>query len=349
MKKIISLLLALALVFAAALLMTSCGGDGEQPCTEHVDTDENGMCDKCSADMVDYKPGEPVKPTVAITVIDQEGDLIGGVSVTLTERGALNGEGALTVKSGSDGKCSATLKAATYLVTIDYNPDAIGYYALVTSEIVVTESTSAAEIKLEDTTPNGTEARPFALSVDNNSLTIPAGETAYYVLYRAFNLIATVSATDIKIEYEGTEYIPDSDGKISFAFLGADTNSVATVKITSTGSSRASVDFLIESFPGTIGNPYVVTDLTVETSTPDVEKGETIYYSYTATASGTLTLTVTSEKTHAAMQNGSYQVSTDESDTSTISLSVASGDEVIINLTSAVDGSVTISFSLALN
>jgi hypothetical protein len=180
-------------------------------------------------------------------------------------------------------------------------------------------------------------------------LTVPRGESVYYVLYRAYNLIATVSATDIKLEYEGTEYTPDADGKISFSFIGEDVNSVARVKITSTGASDASVGFLIESLPGTLGNPYKITELPSEISKTDVEKGDTVYYSYVATASGTLTLTVTSEKTHAAMQNGSYQVSTAEVDDSTISLSVAEGDEVIINLSTSASENALISFRAELS
>lgn len=44
MKKLLILILALALCFALA----ACGG-GNSPCTEHIDTDGNGKCDSCDA------------------------------------------------------------------------------------------------------------------------------------------------------------------------------------------------------------------------------------------------------------------------------------------------------------
>jgi hypothetical protein len=44
MKKLLVLILALALCFALA----SCGG-GNDPCTEHIDADANGKCVVCDA------------------------------------------------------------------------------------------------------------------------------------------------------------------------------------------------------------------------------------------------------------------------------------------------------------
>lgn len=58
MKKIISLLLILTLVFA----LVACGGDEE--CTEHVDVDPtDGYCDSCNAELNPVTPGgTPVVP-----------------------------------------------------------------------------------------------------------------------------------------------------------------------------------------------------------------------------------------------------------------------------------------------
>ena len=46
-KKILSIFLALTLVFTFGTLLTSCGGDTE--CTEHADNDTDGKCDTCGA------------------------------------------------------------------------------------------------------------------------------------------------------------------------------------------------------------------------------------------------------------------------------------------------------------
>ena len=346
MKKLVSILLVLILAVCFGLAMTSCGGE-DGPCTEHVDADDNGLCDKCGSSMI--TPSGKTELDVTLTVKDHEGATVSGVTVTLTERGAINSEGAVSAVSGADGKLTAKLRSSsTYLVSVDYDPDAIGFYSLTTTEIAVTESSTAFDIIMENKTPNGSESRPYNLSVENNALTIPAGKTVYYVLYRAMNLMASVTGSDIKIEYEGTEYTPDADGKISFPFIGTDMNYVATVKITSTGAADSEIDFLIEAFPGTLGNPYEIEtdDLGEEISNTGVTKGETVYYTFKAETAGTLTLTVTSADTHAAMQNNSYQVSTSSEGTMTISLEVAAGDEVSINLTSSADENAVISFTL---
>jgi hypothetical protein len=338
------ILLSLALVISSLMLMTSCGG-GEEPCTEHVDSDDNGMCDNCNADIL---PNAPVEANVTITVKDQDGARVSGITLTLTESGAINGEGKITATSGADGTAVLKLKSGVnYLVSADYNVDEVGYYALTTTKITVESTTTAIDVLMENRNPNGTESRPYNLSVAENDLTVPAGETVHYILYRAFNLMATVQAADIKIEYEDTVYTPDANGLITFPFIGADTNYVASIKITSTGTSDAEVSFVIESFPGTLGNPFEITSLGETVTNTDVEKGESVYYSYKATAAGTLTLTVESSDTHASMQNNSYQTSTTEADSMTISLDVAVGDEVMINLTTSADESPVISFTVS--
>ncbi len=59
MKKIISLLLILTLLFA----LVACGGDNTE-CTEHVDTDPaDGICDNCEAELEPVAPGgTPIVP-----------------------------------------------------------------------------------------------------------------------------------------------------------------------------------------------------------------------------------------------------------------------------------------------
>jgi hypothetical protein len=323
--------------------MTACGD--EPPCTEHTDTDDNGMCDKCNAAML---PEGPKTLNVTFTVKDHEGDLIGGVTVTLTERGAINGEGAVSATGGADGKFTLSLKEGTYLVSADYNADEVGgYYALQTTEVTVKKDTAALDIVFEDTTPNGSESRPYPLSVGENELTVPAGQSVYYILYRAYNLRAIVSSADIKIEYAGKTLTPDAENKISFDFEGEDHNSVANLKITSTGAADADVSFLIEAFPGTLGNPHKITNLGETVTSEPLSEDTLVYYTYTADKDGMLTLDVKSADTVASMQNNSVSVSTDSEGSMTISLEVKEGDNVIINLATSVDGA-SVSFDVSL-
>ena len=48
-KVLFSVLISLLLVFTLA----SCGGGGDDPCTEHKDADGDGVCDACKENMPD--------------------------------------------------------------------------------------------------------------------------------------------------------------------------------------------------------------------------------------------------------------------------------------------------------
>ena len=68
-KKILSVFLALALVFALGTVLASCGGDAE--CTEHVDNNTDGKCDTCGA-AVENNGGDDGKTAYTVTVKDVE-------------------------------------------------------------------------------------------------------------------------------------------------------------------------------------------------------------------------------------------------------------------------------------
>ena len=344
MKKIIALLLALTLVFSCGLLMTSCGDSTDEPCTEHTDKDENGICDVCDEPLI--KPEETPDPVnVTFTIKDQEGAVVPNVEITFTPRGAIDEEEAIAIVGDENGTLTASLIPGTYFLSADYD-SSVGYYFLATTEIKVEKTTASLEILMENTTPNGTEGRPFPLSsVEGNELVIPAGATQYFVVYRAVNLIADITASGVTVTYGGTDYTPDADNKISFSFLGTDTNSVETVVITNTSGVDETVLVEITSVPGTLGNPFEITELGGEIS-KNVAAKSTVYFSYVATEAGTITLTVTSDATSAAMQNGSIQVSTTGEGSDVISIDVAAGDEVIIDASTSVSEDAVVTFTL---
>ncbi|MBQ8689442.1 MAG: redoxin domain-containing protein [Clostridia bacterium] len=83
-SKLLALFLALAMLFAVALPLTSCGGDDE--CTEHVDADTNGKCDKCDAEVsVTPTPGPNGKATYTVVVQSAGGYALKDVIVTVID------------------------------------------------------------------------------------------------------------------------------------------------------------------------------------------------------------------------------------------------------------------------
>ena len=348
MKKILLLMLTLVLVFSLITALTSCGGDDGEgssgECTDHIDDDENGICDVCNEPTIEL-PEPPSEVTVTLTVKDQDGVAVPQVTFTFTEKGN-NSATPVVATSGSDGKLTAKLKTATYRIDCDYDPEAIGYYFLDTTEIKVEKTTTALNILMENRTPNGSESRPFPVSVGEQTVSIPSGKSYYYVVYHAVDLLASINGAGIKVSYGGAEYSPGAENKIDFAFLGTDTNSVEVIKIENLASSAVSVDINIYSAPGTHGNPYVIEDISAEITKSGLTSKDVVYYSFTSETAGKLTLTVTSADTHASMTSSYVQVSTHSENSNVISINVAAGGTVVIDLATSVDENATISFTL---
>ena len=107
-KKILSIFLALTLVFTFGTLLTSCGGDTE--CTEHADNDTDGKCDTCGA-TVETEGGDDGKSAYTVTVKDANGAPVAGAVLTLTTRNYTSAE----ITTDAEGKATASLKAIGYV------------------------------------------------------------------------------------------------------------------------------------------------------------------------------------------------------------------------------------------
>ena len=154
MKKIISLILCLAMLISAMALITSCGEETPAPpCTEHVDSDSNGKCDNCDADVSipDLNDG---KVSVEFTVVDDEGDTLEGITVMLMLANVDDAE-IIQATSGAGGKLTLSLATGEYSVMYDYDIDAIGYYFGDTTSVTVTADTTSIELKMIDNNPDG--------------------------------------------------------------------------------------------------------------------------------------------------------------------------------------------------
>ena len=106
LKLIIIIAAAAALVIggivAACILLT--------PSCEHVDANDDKLCDKCSAAFDD---GEE---QITITVVDTDGNKASGVTFTLKCEGLDD----LTLTTGADGTVKAEIYPDTYSVSYDY-------------------------------------------------------------------------------------------------------------------------------------------------------------------------------------------------------------------------------------
>lgn len=324
MKKIGTLLLSLMMLCSTAALATACRDDDEPtPCVEHVDGNNDGLCDVCDET---YTPAVS-EVTVTFTAKDLEENTIAGIAVNISA----DNQTPVTAVSGADGTFSATLSAGTYTLSVgDYNVDAVGYYLLKTTSVTIEQNVTAVNIYFENTTPNGTANRPYVLSSENQ-ITIPANTAYYYVVYRSNNLYAEVIGENVKVTYNTTVYEPDAEGNISIQLMGRSIYETDILLFENTSAIEQTYTVNLTSAPGTYDNPYELT-LDQDVTTKELANRESVYYTYTATENGKLTLTLKTENGYVSMANiaNSDSVATEEN-VMTIELVLNAGDTVKID------------------
>ncbi len=360
MKKLLLLILSVAMIILMLAFVTSCGGD----CTEHIDADKDGKCDECGAEVevvctehkddnddvlcdicgeVYVKPVIKVEVDVAFNIKDQDGDVIPGVQVTFTPK---KGGTPVVATADAAGTFTAKLEVGGYRVSYDYDTEAIGYYLTDTDEILVSETTAALDLKMIDNNPNGTAERPYVIIAGENEFTIPAGGSYYYTVYHSIGLILDVKSESVKVKYEGTDYLPVA-GVATVNLLGEDTNSAAVLEIENTSDSEITLIADMYSRPGTLGNPYVIEDITEPITTQAINKDGIVYYSYTAAEEGTLTFTLSTVGASATMLNTMNSVAESTANSgNTITLTVSVGDKVLIDCSTSGETPVEITFAL---
>ena len=120
MKKFLALI---AVCFMLTAMLASCslfGSEPETPCTEHVDADENLVCDNCEAEL------EPETPPECTEHVDADGNYVCDNCDTELERPAPNG---FVVKFNTNGAgeiADATVEEGT-TVAAPTAPEKVGY------------------------------------------------------------------------------------------------------------------------------------------------------------------------------------------------------------------------------
>lgn len=355
MKKILLLILICAIAFTA---LTACGKckehvdedkDGkcdkcdeavEIVCTEHTDADGDKMCDVCDELLLDPTPPE-VTVTVNFTLKDQDGAIIPGVKVIFSPK---KGGTPVTATSDASGKLTAALVTGGYSVSYDYNSEEIGYYLPDTTSVTVEESTTELALSMTNNTPNGTASRPYIASVDGADYTVPAGRSLYFGVSRVTGAIfAKINSDAVKVTYRGEE-IAAVDGVIDFAITSEDTNTLQLFTVENTTAADITVNVSLYTPLGSYDNPHVVTDLAAPFVAEGVTKEYSIYYTYTAAVSGTLTISLDSGA--AYMQNMSNSIVQNAAGAATASIEVGAGQTVRIGCSGVSDAAINVTFTL---
>ena len=350
MKKLILLISMLALF---ATMLASCKDKGNDennndngsetdnntPCATHTDDNGDSICDVCEEIIF----LEDTEVEVVFTVKDTDGNALSGFKAIFTDS---EGNVVTSEESGADGRITVSLYHGRHSVTYDYNSEVYGYYLSSTTSIQINGDTSALDLYLIDNNPDGSEEKPFAISYENESITLGANTSYHYIIYRVVNLSFELTGENVKVKYGEAEYTPDENGKIRFNLVGVDTNSVARLVIENTANEEKTYGVNVESIPGSQANPFIIENAGTAVSTGNITSDNIVYYSFTADADGIFSITVTSDTGSVSMTNtsNSQNVTMNSDSVKTVSLSVKAGDKIIIDVSTNSKTEVVVTF-----
>ncbi len=222
-----------------------------------------------------------------------------------------------------------------------------------------TESTVSVEEPNTNINPDGVEIYGSGTATDPyidtpnadthtvKTLSIPAGKSVFYSIYRVGGRILTINDANAYVVCDGTKHTAQN-GKVSFKVVDALASDAITFEIGNTGSAAANFTITFTDLEGSMANPTIIKNSGNEIVLK-LEEGNEVghFYKYTAEQKGTLKFyligdnTVTEKAILLATNNrNSAQRSTESSEEGEvktddigtyIELEVEKGDEIVIN------------------
>ena len=354
LNKILVTVLALCMLLSLCIL-TSCGDDGDTTesstvCSEHKDSDNNGKCDICSADVKknpctthiddDYDKlcdecGESLIPVivkypVTVSLKKEDGTGLANAKIMLKSQ---DDSTVVTMTTDANGIASCELVKGEYLVMIEDLPQ--NWYSTSNySTVVIAENDNIFDFEVIDNTPDGTVEKPFpsqnAETGVNTTVTIPAYAT-YNFTTKGASRYLIINNAGAKVTYKDVEYTADGDGIVKVLFDATESTEITLYQITNTSSAEITVEITFESVPGTQDNPFTA-ELESEIVAP-TGNGTEVYYTVTATKDGTLVAYSSNPLNSIMMYNTtSYTVSNHTNGSPCGYIAVKSGDKISITV-----------------
>lgn len=365
MMKFGKLLLLLALATALILSATACG-DKNAVCTNHVDANKDLVCDNCQAPLtcVNHEDanqdgqcdicyailgGSPsqggdedvVEVDYLIRLSDDAGNPIAGAVLHIL----YNGELIDTVTTNENGVWEGVIETGTYFISYEVIPE--GYLAT-QSTLNVTKTSTEFDLVLVDNTPVGTIDRPFVPQSGASDWTIPAGETVYFAIPHPGIRALKIAGTGITMITDADTFTTDA-GDIEIMIVEDDTFSSYRFSLKGSESADTVATITLASPLGSTDNPIEISE-TGSDVTATVTKGGKIYYKWTATANGTLTVTSAQNYNNIDLQNTMTSTSSGFSNgAESVSIAVSEGDVIVICVASlSEEDASSITFALTI-
>ncbi len=356
-KKFIRIVTALLTVVMAALpAMTACQ-DQSPACSTCKDTNADGVCDVCGEALYATAPADtttaevetttpaPVEVDVQMTIRDQEGNAVAGALIRFTT----SEQEDKTVTTGENGTATLRLPVGLYIAYFDELP---GNMIGAPTGVTVSVDMEPLALEVVDNTPNGTADRPFVVNESTQNATVPAGASHYYSMFSGDRRTVYIESAVVEVLLNGTTYTADETGVIAIRIVGENARDHINFCIQNKSEADAQIVIRVESDPGAMDNPIPVPSLG-ETMTASVTKDIIMYYAWTATEDGVLTLTSTSDNNNISMSNlTSMQVTNFTNGALIATLDVKAGETVSITVSAvsvAAGETVSIPFALTLS
>lgn len=312
--KLVRILLILALA-VSLLAVTAC--DKNPPADTTEDTTATG----------EEAPTETpaAKVEITLTVKDQDGNAMPEAVLTILPASE-EGESA-TLTADNEGTVTVTLPEGEYTVRFDVLPE---YVLGIDTKITVKAGMEPVALEVIDNTPNGSEERPFVINEDSLTVTVPAGETYHFTLFGGYNRTLYVTDAGAEILFRDQTYAPDENGSIAVRIVTDSPRDHAYVALTNKSGNSREITLTLVSDPGAMDNPIVIETLG-EAITANVPQDGMIYYRWTATAAGKLTVTSADPINNISLNNLANSKVTDFTNgAESVTLEVAEGDTITI-------------------
>ena len=149
-------------------------------------------------------------------------------------------------------------------------------------------------------------------------------------LFGANNRTLTMNDPAAEVFYNNSTYKPDAEGKIAIRMKTESARAPSFFAVTNTSAEEKEMTVTILSDPGAMDNPIVIETLG-EAVTANVPRDGMVYYRWTATATGKLTVTSADTINNISLNNLANSKVTDFSNgAESVSLEVAEGDTITI-------------------
>ncbi len=313
-------------------------------CLECVDIDGDNVCEFCG-ELVK----QPVEVTFSVVTEDKENikSALSGQEIKLTIK--LDGKDKFSGSLDENGKITATLVPASYLVEISGLPD--GWYCQGSgAKYTISSEKNSYELIAVDNNPNGSEEKPYYIGSAPVEAEFDAGETLNYST-KGSKKYLIITNPNAKVTYNGIDYLPDENGFIRVAISPKinngqlDTNTYTPFTITNTSDVSNTIIAEFETQPGSSEDPFIA-ELSVPTQIT-ASSDNTVFYKWTAVSKGYLALESTSANGYIMMHNiTSCEVTSFVEGQGKLYIRVSAGDIVMISVSANIASETDVSFEL---